>query len=90
MKKSNLFAYLRKKVSMMKMLVLLNRPEGDIDFKNAYQCFLVLFNAFWCFFVLVKSYRKKKNQKKRNNNLNYNTTNIYFIMIIIINNNHQK
>ena len=31
---------------------------------DIFLCFLVFFSAFWCFFVLVKSYRKKNKKFK--------------------------
>ena len=39
----------------------LNKP---ISYFFPLRCFLMLFGAFECFFVLVKFYRKKKKKKK--------------------------
>ena len=40
--------------------MLMNFVNKQISYFFPLRCFLILFDAFWCFFVLVKSYRKKK------------------------------
>ena len=68
----------------------LNKP---ISYFFPLRCFLMLFGAFECFFVLVKFYRKKKKKKVYNwpYDLIYITTKVSLLQyfLIIINNNHQ-
>ena len=51
-----------KSINLMSMnFKLINLMS--MNFKLVNLKLVVLFSAFWCFLVLVKSYRKKKNKK---------------------------
>ena len=54
-------------------LKLINLVSMNFKLINLKLVVFILFSAFWCFFVLVKSYRKK-NKFKTGNDLIYITT----------------